>query len=192
MREAVKMVGIMTLFCVAAGFLLAWTNSVTREPIKKAAAAELTAGLKRVLPPCDNDVVADAKKVKDGVEEWTFYVGRKDNAVVGVAFVSRSNKGYGGPIDVLVGIAPDGAVLILEILAAPSETPGLGTKIMEPRFTDQFKAKSAADTQWAAVTKDGGLVVPVTGATISSRAVTAAVKAGLDAFARNRSAVTGP
>jgi electron transport complex protein RnfG len=136
-------------------------------------------------------VVADAKKVKDGVEEWTFYVGRMGDAVTGVAFVSRSNKGYGGPIDVLVGIAPDGTVLMVEILAAPSETPGLGTKVTEPKFTAQFKSKSAANTQWAAVTKDGGLVVPVTGATISSRAVTAAVKAGLEAFARNRSAITG-
>ena len=191
MKETLRLVIVMTIFCLVAGFLLAWTNNVTRAPIEKARKAELADALAKVLPECDNDVVADAVKIADNGTNWLFYVARQKGVFAGAAFQSRSEHGYGGPIEILVGLRSDGTINSMEVLRADNETPGLGSKTKEPKFRDQFRDKKAADTRWAAVTKDGGEIQAITGATISSRAVTEAVKAGLDAFARHADEIKG-
>jgi Na+-translocating ferredoxin:NAD+ oxidoreductase subunit G len=184
LKDAIKMIGATAIFCLVAGLLLAWTNKITKDPIEKAQRMELINGLRRVLPECDNDLLADAKTVEDNGAKWTFYPGRKDGKCVGVAFRTSSGKGYGGLIQVLVGVLPDGTINKLEI-GENKETPGLGTKVKNESFTKQFIGKSASDTRWAAVKKDGGEIQAITGATISSRAVSDAVKTGLDVFARH-------
>lgn len=192
MKETLQPIVVLTLFCVVAGFLLAWTNSVTKASIETARKAELIAALHKVLPACDNDIIADAKVFKDGKgKDWTFYVARLKGTYGGTAFRSTSEHGYGGTIEVLVGVLPDATVNGVEILRADKETPGLGSKIKEQGFRTQFKGKSASDTKWAAVTKDGGRVDAITGATISSRAVAEAVGAGLNMYALHAAEITG-
>lgn len=185
MKETIRMIVTVTVFCVASGFLLAWTNSVTKTPIENARKAELIAALKKVLPKCDNDVMADVKVINDNGKAWTFYVARLEDAYVGAAFTSTSENGYGGPSQVLVGVLPDATINAVEVLSAEKETPGLGSKVKEAGFRNQFKGRSGRDTRWAAVIKDGGEIQAITGATISSRAVTEAVKAGLDVLVKH-------
>ena len=73
----------------------------------------------------------------------------------------------------VVGIGTDGAVMGAKV-TAHTETPGLGAKAQaDPTWIAQFAGKPASGA--LAVTKDGGDIVPITGATITSRAVTAAV-----------------
>jgi electron transport complex protein RnfG len=158
------------------------TDAATRDPIEKARKEETIVALKRVLPECDNDVVADSRTIEDGGKTWTFYVARKAGSYAGAAFRSAAG-GYGGAIDVMVGVADDGTITGLEILLADKETPGLGSRIKEPVFRGRFKGRGAADTGWCAVKKDGGQIDAITGATISSRAVARAVKNGLDTYA---------
>lgn len=191
MKEAIRLVVALTLFCVAAGILLAWTNSATRAPIAKAKDEERLAILRKVLPDSDNNLLADAMKVVDNGTNWVFYVGKRAGQATGVAFSSTSKRGYGGSIEVMVGLKPDGTVRFVEIAAAPAETPGLGTKVKETKFRDQFRDRSASDLKWAKVTKDGGAIQAVTGATISSRAVVEAVRNGLAAFAAHRQDILG-
>ena len=103
---------------------------------------------------------------------------------LGVAFRTSSRKGYGGRIDVLVGVLPDGTVNGIEI-TEQKESPGLGTKVAQPAFTDQFKGKKAPDaTAWSKIKKDNGQIQAITGATISSRAVSEAVRSGLAVFSK--------
>ena len=192
MKKTIQLVATLTIFCVVVGFLLAWTNSITKAPIETALKKEMIAALSKVLPEHDNDIVTDVKAFKDKAgKEWTFYVARLKGTYRGTAFCSTSERGYGGTIEVLVGVLPDAAVNGMEILRADKETPGLGSKIREQGFRIQFKGKSASDTKWAAVTKDGGQIDAVTGATISSRAVTEAVSAGLKMYAIHAAEITG-
>ena len=149
------------------------------------AATNLMPSLRKVLPTFDNNPETDVRAVKDKERDYTFYIARRGTNTVGAAFVSRSVHGYAGPIDVVVGVLPNGTINAIDVLKC-RETPSLGTRVAEPKFKDQFKGRSASDTVWAKVRKDGGEIQAVTGATISSRAVTEAVKAGLDAFAKHR------
>jgi electron transport complex protein RnfG len=113
----------------------------------------------------------------------TYYLGRRQGRLVGVAFEVVAEKGYGGPIALMVGVAPDGTVLHLEVLAQ-SETPGLGNRIEEVGFRRQFAGKRLAEARWR-VKKDGGDFDQLSGATISSRAVVEALAAGLRTYRRH-------
>jgi electron transport complex protein RnfG len=192
MKESIRLVVALTAFCVVAAVLLAWTNAATKAPIAKAGNEEKLAVLRKVLPGSDNDLLADARRVTANATEWTFYVGKRGGEVTGVAFSSVSKRGYGGPIEVMVGMKQDGSILAVEIAAAPAETPGLGTKVKEAKFLSQFTDRPSGEFVWAKVTKDGGAIQGVTGATISSRAVVEAVRNGLEVFAAHRQEILGP
>lgn len=191
MKDTVKMLGTLTAFLFVAGLLLAATYQVTKDPIEAARQKETLDALRKVLPPCDNDVVADARAIIDGNTTWTFYVARQAGAFAGSAFRSVA-PGYGGDIEVLVGLTPEGAVTRTEILVADKETPGLGSKVREPGFRDGFNGRAATDSARVAVAKDGGDVQAITGATISSRAVCKAVRLGLEVYARHAGEIRGP
>jgi electron transport complex protein RnfG len=183
MKESLRLVGVMAAFSLVAGILLAVTQAVTRAPIEEASRSGMVAVLRRALPDADNDPVAETRTVGTN---GCFHIGRTRGRVTGLAFRSVSTKGYGGPIEVMVALTPDGTIRSVEILSAAKETPGLGTKISEPEWIGQFKGRPAHDTAWARVTRDGGAIESVTGATISSRAVAEAVRKGLDLFAAHQ------
>lgn len=96
-------------------------------------------------------------------EIYTIY---SDEEVIGYAFAA-SGSGYGGRINILVGIDSDFKIMDISILSQV-ETPGFGSKITESSFTDQFKGLSASDIALRAA---GGKIDAITGATISSRAL---------------------
>ena len=83
----------------------------------------------------------------------------------------------------MVGVNAAGEIQGVEILKQ-LETPGLGARITEPGFRQGFAGRNIADTDWR-VRKDGGDIDQITAATISSRAVVEAVKAGVEVFKRN-------
>lgn len=188
MKDLFKMAGVLTLISVLAGALLAITNSVTREPIANSKRAEKLDAMRQVLPEYDNDPMADIRVIQAAGREWTFYVARRQGQCVGVAFDAESAQGYSGTIRIMAGVTvADDAVRGVEIVEQ-LETPGLGAKIAEPDFTDQFKNRGIAATKWA-VTKDGGDIHAITGATISPRAVVSALKGGLDVYLQNKAQI---
>ena len=191
MKETVKMAVVLTGSSALAAFLLAATNMITKDPIAKAARAEKMDAIRRVLPEFDNDPDKDSVAIEHGGRTWVFYVARKAGAFAGAAVAAESQKAYSGRIEVLVGVAADGRVTAVEALQQ-NETPGLGAKIANAAdpFMRQFKGLDAARTRWAVV-KDGGDIQAITGATITSRAVTAAVKEALEVFAGNRDRIEG-
>ena len=79
---------------------------------------------------------------------------------------------HGGKIALLVGVNSDLTVEGLQVLSH-SETPGLGGEITKPAFQSQFAGKGSSGP--LAVNKDGGEIVAISSATISSRAVVAGV-----------------
>mgnify|MGYP000858518948 CR=1 FL=1 len=97
---------------------------------------------------------------------------------LGYAFTVTTSEGYGGDIQITVGIMSDGTVNGISFLSI-SETAGLGMRAKEPSFYNQFAGQQAEKFY---VSKDGGDGQPIdalSGVTITSRAVTGAVNTAL-------------
>lgn len=97
----------------------------------------------------------------------------KDGADAGYC-VEVGPTGFGGAVDTMVGIDSDGKVTGISVISASSETPGLGARSTEPEFQAQFAGQVGTEV---AVAKDGGSIDALTGATITSRAVSEGVVA---------------
>ena len=153
--------------CAVAAGALAYVNSVTAptSAATNAAAADKARG--EVLSSADG---FEEKTAPDGT---VYYVGKSGEEAVGYVFTT-SAKGYGGDVEIMTGVNADGTVAGISILTI-NETPGLGMNAKKDSFRDQFKGKSGE----LAVSKDGGEIVAITSATVTSRAVTKAVNEAL-------------
>lgn len=194
MKEIIRMVVVLTLICLVAAVALAQIYELTKGPIENAMRQEKLTALKAVLPTYDNEPDLDTVEFSG----TTYYVAKKDGAVVGYAVEAVSLNGYSGEIKILLGLLPGGEVSGLEILEH-KETPGLGQKIEEKSWRNQFIWKDSAkttrrsltNTNWA-VKKDRGDIDQISGATISPRAVVEAVKGALDQFKLAQSRLAPP
>ena len=101
-----------------------------------------------------------------------YLVKNASDVTIGYAF-TVIGSGYGGDIEMLVGIEADAATIRGLSVISHGETPGLGAKITEPWFQEQFEGK---DVNTLALVDDGGEIDAISGATISSSAVVDAVK----------------
>ncbi|HKK01710.1 MAG TPA: RnfABCDGE type electron transport complex subunit G [Desulfuromonadales bacterium] len=193
MKEIARLVLVLTVITAAAALILALVEGVTKAPIAAQHRQEMLNAIKAVLPPVDNAPDTDSvslpigKNRKGQVVKRVFYRGLKGGALKGVAFQVVAPDGYGGPITIMVGVDPAGHVTGVEILAA-NETPGLGNRIHQAWFRDQFVGKGLDNADWR-VKKDGGQFDQITGATISPRAVVKALKKGLGYFHDHRSQI---
>lgn len=183
MKDILKLIIALTIISTVAGIVLAVTNKVTAAPIATAAQKETVEALAAVLPEFDNDPSRATCRIVEGDRNLTFHAARKQGALVGIAFETASRKGYGGEIRMMVGLNGTNELRAIKILAQ-QETPGLGTKVCDTPFLSQFAGRKLHDSIWS-VRKDGGDFDAVTGATISSRAVLEAVKAGIEAYMRH-------
>lgn len=184
MKNLAKLILVLTIICVASGSLMAFVYGLTKERIRIAQEEAKNRAIKTVLPECDNNPVENAVTIEVDGQTWTFFVARKGGQFAGAAFLTSSSEGYGGTINVMVGVNVDGKVQAIEILPPVTETPGLGAKITEKKFKDVFAGKNIKETKWAVI-KDKGDIDQITAATISSRAVVGAVKTGLDLYTQN-------
>ncbi|NPV53315.1 MAG: RnfABCDGE type electron transport complex subunit G [Firmicutes bacterium] len=183
MRDVIRLGVILMLICGVAAAVLAYVNNVTEDRIAAQKALEEEHALESVL--------ASAREFRDETEKVKtdltgadlsivqgLYVGYADGRPVGVA-VRVAPAGYGGPIESIVGISLDGVVQGVTVINQ-QETPGLGANVASQDFEGRFKGKVAGSP--VKLTKDGGDIQALTGATISSRAVTKGVEAALRAF----------
>lgn len=154
----------LSIIVFVAVFLLMLVNNFTKDKILAEREAKITTVLQKIYPDMQDF------ELKDDI-----YIISKDTAIIGYAFIA-TGKGYGGEINTIVGI--DNEYKIKEIsVVSNTETPGLGTKILETFFTDQFKNLELQDVK---LSKDGGKVDAISGATISSRAVTDSVRSAIE------------
>lgn len=155
--------GWLVLFLVSlvAALALAGTNEMTKDAIAQRAQEAADAARKAVLNNADT---FEQLQVPEGIGVDNGYRGLKDGQTVG--FVAQSTvKGYGGEIEVVVGMDPNGTLTGISV-GGPSfsETAGLGDKAKEPAFTGQFKGLTLP-----AQLRDN--VDAISGATITSNAV---------------------
>lgn len=174
---------ISAVMAAALGFVYGITKGPIEEVIKK---KEIQA-VRDVLPTFDNDPTKDVQTI-DGL---SFYRATKDGKPVGCAVKTYTTKGYGGRFDLMIGFKPDGSINKIVVLEQ-KETPGLGTKMKEPKFKDQFNALNLAALpgQSVKVKKDGGTIDAITAATISSRAFCDGIQKAYDLYLKNFSSTT--
>lgn len=180
MKEILKLGGILLLVTAIAGAALSMVNAITKPRIEEQKRLVTLRALQAALPIVDPKLIEPITE-NDKIGYYVGYTDTQKVEIEGYAFVARG-QGYSSIIETMVGIDTTGKIMGIKIMQQV-ETPGLGTKIEEVRygessswFQDQFLNHIA---DGLTVDKDGGDIISVTGATISSRAVTNSIKNGL-------------
>ena len=185
MNKIIKNTIALTVITLIAGFLLGAVYDITKAPIAAAQEAAKKEAWQAVFPEASLDDFAAVEldqSVADQVIADLGIVATIDEVSsvgeLGYVVTTTDKEGYGGDIQVTVGITTDGTINGVSILSL-SETAGLGMKATEPAFYEQYHGKQ---TESFYVSKDGGSGEPIaalSGATITSRAVTGAVNVAL-------------
>lgn len=171
MRDMVKMGLILLLITAVSGLVLGVTNSMTEGIILERAMAGDLASLQVLLGDADSFEPVTGEDVDAVSFVKEVFAGKQGNEVVGYA-IKLATTGYAGPVEIMVGITTGARVTGVEILSH-SETPGLGTRITEQEFRDQFVGLDASG--------DANVDV-ISGATVSSNAVINGVNVAISLF----------
>jgi len=179
MREMLRMILVLSLICGLSGLTLASVRQATSERIEEQVLTFVQGpSLEQIFSDYDNNPVKDRKTFDLPSGPITVFPALKNGKLTGVAF-ETFGKGYGGDIGVMVGFDIDGSKLEGVGITTLKETPGLGARVVEPEYRDQFKGHSTASI---ALKKQGGDIQAISGATISSTGTVAAVNDAVKIF----------
>lgn len=181
-KESTFLNMVVTLLIIAgvASLALGGVYNLTKEPIRLAKKAKAEAAIKAVIPEFDSLNIYKVMPAT-GKDSLTINQGFMNGQLVGTAIGTYSNKGYDpAQIQIMVGFLPNGDIDNTAVVQH-KETPGLGTKMSDPKFKDQFMGKNPATFKME-VTKDGGEVDAITAATITSRAFCDAVQRAYNSY----------
>lgn len=163
-KSLIKPPFVLFIICLAVTVFLAGTYYFAKPKIDERSRQQITETRKMVL--------SEAAEFDEISENAVCGKNSSGNTVGYVITVTQ--KGYGGNMQVMVGINEDGKVSGVSILSH-SETPGLGAKTAEEGFLSQFTGLSDE-------AEVGDEIDGITGATVSSRAVTEAVNNAIDEY----------
>lgn len=162
--------GLVAIF-VAAGLIMASVYAVTAPVIKIKKEEEAAQARKKLMPEADD--IKETGTWNPAGKTSKYFEAKKGEEIIGY-LITTYGKGYSSYINVLVSVGKDFKVKGISILGH-SETPGLGDEIEQDYFKKRLEGKSIE--QLEVVKIDGtDKVQAITGATISSRAVTNSVK----------------
>jgi len=165
----------LTLIALVSSALLGFVNEFTREPIALSNLNKKLNAIRQVVPEFTNNPNDEMYMLPTGEgDSLEIYPAKKDDVIVGYAVNTYTSRGFSGNISLMAGFKADGTIINISVLEH-KETPGLGTKMTEPGFKDQFIDKNPSEFELK-VKKDGGPVDAITAATISSRAFCDAVQ----------------
>ena len=171
MGDTIKLGLRLFLFALAAAVALAATNEITKGPIAEQANAQANAARDLVLPGIEE--FKDMGMI-DAVQYpaiQSVHEAYSDGQLEGYAFLIKTS-GYKGPIAMTLAVNAGGSINSL-VINSQSETAGLGNKITEPSFLNQFMGLAADEQSFDAD------IDAVSGATISTNAVLSGVRQAL-------------
>lgn len=189
---------LLGLFAVIGTAVVASVHLSTQARIAENQRELLLRSLNAILPETtyDNDILNDTVRVADKAlgsrGPMTVYLASKGGAPQGAVLTAVAPDGYSGPIRLLVGVRYDGTLSGVRVVSH-RETPGLGDRI-DIRRSDWvlgFNERAIGNPpmkRWA-VKRDGGDFDQFTGATITPRAVVAAVRRALVYFNKHKDAL---
>lgn len=165
MKYILKLALTLLLITAVVAGLLGFVNLLTEDKIAENTAKKANEAMTAVLPA---DEYSKLEVVADDITE----IYKADDK----GYVVRLNaNGFGGAIDMMVGIDLEGKVTGISVISH-SETASLGAECTRADWQSQF----VGTTGDLKVTKDGGTVDALTGATVTSRAVTEAVNRAVE------------
>lgn len=191
-KGMIKDASILLLITVVAGLILGFVYQITKEPIAAAEEKAAKAAYQEVFPDAAGFSDKLELAVPEGDSTWeqnyagvdldnVLWATDAEGVCLGYVLTMTSHEGYGGDITFTMGIQNDGTLNGISLLSI-SETAGLGMKagtVLVPQFAgkqvSQFtytKTGSTMDSQ----------IDAISGATITTNAVTTAVNAGLYIF----------
>ena len=178
MTRILKLSGILGLIAMIMSFALAEIYIITSPEIARQLAEKTQKALQTVMPETKTGAIEEVKFADGKVNYYIGYSDTSKNDLVGYAFEAKK-PGYSGDVISIVGIDTSGIIKGI-VVTRQTETPGLGAKctINEPfdgkKYSlQQFTGKAAEDLK---VDKDGGEIISITGATITTRTIAKSVK----------------
>lgn len=171
---------VLSLFsiCLVCSALLGLTNNATKDIIIQR--QEDDENNSRIAVVNGASSFSDVLKINVDEHEYTYYEALEDDESVMAYIFATTANGYGGEVKVLTGISADGLVTGV-IPVTLNETPGLGMKVGNDDYLNQYIGKS----ENIKVVKNNPSeqdIQAITGATISSNAVTDAVNTAFEVY----------
>ena len=186
----------LTLISLVAGVALGGVYEITKDPIAKQEAQAKAEAYEQVFTDAaafeevemDDTLIQtirdqlDQEGYKAQSIEEVMRAEDQSGETLGYAFTVVTSEGYGGDIQFSMGVQNDGTLNGISILSI-GETAGLGMNADTPAFKDQFVGKQVEKLQY---TKNGATqddeINAISGATVTTNAMTNGVNAGLCAF----------
>lgn len=185
MKTALNMALRLTLICAVAAFALANVDEVTKGPIAASEAKAQREAVEAVLPAFAQLAIDTLQTESSGPR--FYYSGVGDSGISGTALSATSGLGYSGEIEIMMGIDLAGIISGVRILRH-AETPGLGANYADPDLLEKFYMGRAINANWK-LTKDGGEVDAVTGATVTGRAIADAIERGAAQYMNDKAKI---
>ncbi len=182
-EDIIKPVGVLLAICIIIPLALSVTNKVTAKKIAELENENSKKNMQSLVSADDFEKCSDG-----GIEYYTAIKGGDTAAYI----FTESAKGYGGDVSVMTAVKPDGTVVGVAILDVSNETPGLGQNAAKESFYSQYAGlKKGVSLLKNGAKAENNEVDAVTGATITSTAVTRAVNTALDDFEKVKGATVG-
>lgn len=185
MSDVLKLGLKLLLITTIAALALGLTNIATEDPIRIQIEKSNVEARRAVLPEAIDFEKVDTKADSQNNSNFEeVYAGKSDGKIVGYTFKINA-KGYGGDMEVYVGIRTAGTIASVKI-GNHQETPGLGAKASETSFQQQYQNKPINNPLIVVKTstaKDEEISA-ITGATVTTRAVTNAVNSAIEYYHR--------
>lgn len=172
----VRIIGTLFVITAIVSVLLALVNMVTKPTIDRLAAEKKQAAMEQVMPGAEFVPIDNLPQGIDGLVEMQ--LAKSAEGIQGYC-VQVTTNGFGGAIDMMVGVDSSGAVTGVSILSM-SETAGLGARAKESTFTDQYAGRTG-EIGVSKTSADPQNIQAISGATITSKAVTLGVNNALAA-----------
>ncbi|MFC1514619.1 RnfABCDGE type electron transport complex subunit G [Candidatus Omnitrophota bacterium] len=169
----VKIIVVLTLVCVFSAGILSLADLLTREKIAENQKKAFDQAITAIIPQASKvEQEEDIYKVFDATGQLKGYI------------VIAEGQGYQGPIKMICGLSARlDEILGIEVLES-TETPGLGARINDKEFKEQFKGLgvSGAISYTKTEPVEDGQIQAITGATVSSRSVVAILNKRIEAI----------
>ena len=182
MKDMMKPALILSGIYIIAALLLSALDGVTSPIIETMNEKANNEARQLVLSEATEFTLIEGLTGENVAEVWE---GKNGEDVVGYT-IKTLPKGYGGEMEVIVGISVDGIITGVDI-GSHSETPGLGSKAKDESFKGQYLQKSVENPLQVVKGSANGEsdIVAISGATITSNAVTLGVNSAIEIFNQN-------
>lgn len=195
MKEIIKNSIILCLITLVAGVLLGFVYEVTKDARAEQEEKAKQKAYKKVFESADSfeNYEFDKEQMELYLKDngYSAKVAQIDNVVIakdnkneniGYVITVTDKEGYGGDVTFTLGINGDGTINGISFLTL-NETAGVGMKAAEGKFKNQFAGKKVDSFVYVKNgAKDENEIDAISGATVTTNAVTNGVNAGILCF----------